>query len=40
MLIFSERHLRHVLAVYTAHYNRARASIAGAASAATGRDCP
>jgi transposase InsO family protein len=33
MLIFGERHLRQVLAVYAAHYNRAAASGAAAAAA-------
>ena len=38
MLIFGERHLRRVLAVYAAHYNAAAAaSSAAAASAAPGQ---
>ena len=40
MLIFGERHLRRVLAGYAAHYNQRRPSIAGATSAAPGRDDP
>ena len=41
MLIFGERHLRSVLAVYAAHYNTtAAASSAAAASATPGSACP
>ena len=40
MLIFGERHLRRVLAVYAAHYNAAAASSAAAASTAPGNACP